>query len=250
MHLFGRSIVRGNCSSMSSRWVSVAAQPITVLLYGACRRYCSARAASRCSSWCMTNSGIIRGAGVSSRRGWSLGYSCASAGSDAHRCCRRAWRNPVTQPISALRVFGCGISTASRARYASSAARSSGPGPTSANPGVNCDKRTRAMRSRPVNAPNVEVHSYSKDGAMPVKNASDPVYAPNSYGGPTADPSHTTEALWYADGDGPHRTHCAPPTTMTTGVRPARWCARSWTRRHAHDWYPMWPRICETGCPT
>jgi len=32
------------------------------------------------------------------------------------------------------------------------------------------------------------VHSYSKDGAMRIRNATDPVYAPNSYGGPQADP--------------------------------------------------------------
>jgi catalase len=53
----------------------------------------------------------------------------------------------------------------------------------------------------PVNAPKAEVHSYSKDGAMRVRNVSDPVYAPNSYGGPMADPSRTAEALWHADGE-------------------------------------------------
>jgi catalase len=53
----------------------------------------------------------------------------------------------------------------------------------------------------PVNSPKVEAHSYSKDGGMRVKNVSDPVYAPNSKGGPKADPSRTAEALWYADGD-------------------------------------------------
>ncbi len=53
----------------------------------------------------------------------------------------------------------------------------------------------------PVNAPKAEVHSYSKDGAMRVRNVSDPVYAPNSYGGPKADPSRTAEALWHADGE-------------------------------------------------
>jgi catalase len=53
----------------------------------------------------------------------------------------------------------------------------------------------------PVNAPKVPVHSYSKDGAMRVKNVSDPVYAPNSYGGPQADPARTAEALWYSDGE-------------------------------------------------
>ena len=40
----------------------------------------------------------------------------------------------------------------------------------------------------PVNRPKVPVHSYSKDGAMRVENVSDPVYAPNSKGGPKADP--------------------------------------------------------------
>ncbi len=54
----------------------------------------------------------------------------------------------------------------------------------------------------PVNSPRVEVHSYSKDGAMRVKNASDPVYAPNSYGGPKADPALTDDGgHWSADGD-------------------------------------------------
>jgi catalase len=54
----------------------------------------------------------------------------------------------------------------------------------------------------PVNRPKSPVHSYSKDGAMRVQNVSDPVYAPNSYGGPKADPERTDAAgLWYADGD-------------------------------------------------
>jgi catalase len=54
----------------------------------------------------------------------------------------------------------------------------------------------------PVNRPKVPVHSYSKDGAMRVDNVSDPVYAPNSYGGPVADPSRTDDGgLWHADGD-------------------------------------------------
>lgn len=57
-------------------------------------------------------------------------------------------------------------------------------------------------RQIPVNRPQVPVHSYSKDGAMRMDNVTDPVYAPNSYGGPEADPSLTDEAgLWHADGD-------------------------------------------------
>ncbi|WP_418888661.1 catalase [Mycolicibacterium neoaurum] len=53
----------------------------------------------------------------------------------------------------------------------------------------------------PVNSPKTEVHSYSKDGAMRVTNVTDPVYAPNSYSGPAADPARTAEPLWHADGD-------------------------------------------------
>ncbi len=57
-------------------------------------------------------------------------------------------------------------------------------------------------RQIPVNSPHVEVHSYSKDGAMRMQNVTDPVYAPNSYGGPKADPALTDDGgLWYADGD-------------------------------------------------
>jgi catalase len=55
-------------------------------------------------------------------------------------------------------------------------------------------------RQIPVNSPKVEVNSYSKDGAMRMKNASDPVYAPNSYGGPQADPARAAEVRWHADG--------------------------------------------------
>lgn len=37
---------------------------------------------------------------------------------------------------------------------------------------------------------------------MRMDNVTDPVYAPNSYGGPQADPSKTDDGgLWYADGD-------------------------------------------------
>jgi catalase len=54
----------------------------------------------------------------------------------------------------------------------------------------------------PVNAPKAPVHSYSKDGLMRTVNVTDPVYAPNSYGGPAADPSRTDDSgLWAADGE-------------------------------------------------
>jgi catalase len=54
----------------------------------------------------------------------------------------------------------------------------------------------------PVNAPKSPLHSYSKDGPMRYQNVSDPVYAPNSYGGPRADATTYGEsAVWYTDGD-------------------------------------------------
>ncbi len=54
----------------------------------------------------------------------------------------------------------------------------------------------------PVNAPQVPVHSYNKDGAMRIKNVSDPVYAPNSKGGPKADTERYPETgTWESSGD-------------------------------------------------
>jgi catalase len=54
----------------------------------------------------------------------------------------------------------------------------------------------------PVNAPVAPVHSYSKDGPMRYQTVSDPVYAPNSKGGPRADSGGIGEpAGWYADGN-------------------------------------------------
>jgi catalase len=54
----------------------------------------------------------------------------------------------------------------------------------------------------PVNASRSPVHSYSKDGAMRYEPVSDPVYAPNSKGGPQADTeSYGEPAGWHADGD-------------------------------------------------
>ena len=78
----------------------------------------------------------------------------------------------------------------------------------------------------PVNAPNAPVHSYSKDGVMRTVNVTDPVYAPNSYGGPAADPSRTDEAgLWAQTVRWSGRATSSTPRT-TTGARRARWSAR------------------------
>jgi catalase len=54
----------------------------------------------------------------------------------------------------------------------------------------------------PVNAPVAPVNSYSKDGAMRYAKVSDPVYAPNSKGGPKADTARYGEpAGWHTDGE-------------------------------------------------
>ncbi|GAA3025566.1 catalase [Gordonia defluvii] len=53
----------------------------------------------------------------------------------------------------------------------------------------------------PVNRPRNEVHSYSKDGAMRIDPVHDPVYAPNSKGGPAADYPGQAEPQWAADGE-------------------------------------------------
>ena len=53
----------------------------------------------------------------------------------------------------------------------------------------------------PVNTPVVPVHGYSKDGVMRIRNVADPVYAPNSKGGPQADTEAYQPNYWYSDGD-------------------------------------------------
>jgi catalase len=51
----------------------------------------------------------------------------------------------------------------------------------------------------PINAPQSPVHSYSKDGPMTYRhNGTQPVYAPNSRGGPKADPA-TELPTWWAE---------------------------------------------------
>lgn len=49
----------------------------------------------------------------------------------------------------------------------------------------------------PVNEPHSEVHSYNKDGQMAFRHSGDqPVYAPNSYGGPVADTEAGADLTW------------------------------------------------------
>jgi catalase len=54
----------------------------------------------------------------------------------------------------------------------------------------------------PINRPQCPVHSYNKDGPMRYEGGSDPVYAPNSYGGPAADEARYGEQeTWDVSGD-------------------------------------------------
>jgi catalase len=54
----------------------------------------------------------------------------------------------------------------------------------------------------PVNRPRSVVHSYNRDGAMAYDNPGDPVYAPNSVGGPAADPgSFGLDPSWGVTGE-------------------------------------------------
>jgi len=53
----------------------------------------------------------------------------------------------------------------------------------------------------PINAPKVDVHSYNKDAAMTYHHAGDqPVYAPNSHGGPQADTNRAADLSWSVPG--------------------------------------------------
>jgi catalase len=54
----------------------------------------------------------------------------------------------------------------------------------------------------PINAPKSPVHSYNKDGTMTFRNpGAQPVYSPNSYGGPEADPAKAQPGWWVEAGE-------------------------------------------------
>ena len=72
----------------------------------------------------------------------------------------------------------------------------------------------------PVNAPQCPFHSYSKGGAMRIEQVSDPVYAPNSYGGPAADPErYPADATWSGGGQFQHSPY-TPHAEDTDFVQP------------------------------
>ena len=50
----------------------------------------------------------------------------------------------------------------------------------------------------PINSPKSPVNSYNKDAAMTYHHGGNqPVYAPNSYGGPQADPARGSDLFWH-----------------------------------------------------
>jgi catalase len=63
----------------------------------------------------------------------------------------------------------------------------------------------------PVNQPVDAVHNYNKDGPMRYRHSGNqPVYAPNSYGGPTADPQRYRDPSWMVEASEIMRTAYEP----------------------------------------
>jgi hypothetical protein len=73
-----------------------------------------------------------------------------------------------------------------------------------------------------VNAPRSPVHSCNKDGPMACRHAgSQPVYAPDSYRGPQADPDRAADLGWSVEAA--ERPAATPATsTPTTTASPSR----------------------------
>ncbi len=102
----------------------------------------------------------------------------------------------------------------------------------------------------PVNTPQVPVHSYSKDGVMRTVNVTDPVYAPNSYGGPKADPSQTDQAgLWATDGDMVRSAYTLRSRRRRLRTGRARRCAKYSTTRPGIGWSRTSRATCSTASP-
>ncbi len=73
----------------------------------------------------------------------------------------------------------------------------------------------------PVNRPRSEVHSYNKDGSMRIQHDGDqPVYAPNSYGGPRADLDRYSDPGWFVEAGEIMRTAYLPHAEDSDFVQP------------------------------
>ena len=89
----------------------------------------------------------------------------------------------------------------------------------------------------PVNRPKVAgAHATPRTARCGTTTVGDPVYAPNSYGGPTADPPRTDDGgLGRRRRDGARRVHAAR-RGRRLGPGRARWSARCSTTPPAIDW--------------
>jgi catalase len=73
----------------------------------------------------------------------------------------------------------------------------------------------------PVNQPKAEVHSYNKDGAMRyIHSGNQPVYAPNSYGGPKADAEQYPDPSWFVNAGEIMRTAYVAHAEDTDFIQP------------------------------
>jgi len=75
---------------------------------------------------------------------------------------------------------------------------------------------------------------------MRIDNVSDPVYAPNSKGGPKADPERYPEvAIWSASGEFIRAAYTKRKDDDDFG-QPGTLVRKVWTMRSATGWCPMW----------
>jgi catalase len=73
----------------------------------------------------------------------------------------------------------------------------------------------------PINRPINEVHNYYKDGPMRYHHSGNqPVYAPNSYGGPKADAQRYHDPSWFVEGDEIMRSAYTPHAEDNDFVQP------------------------------
>ncbi|CAM5565412.1 Catalase OS=Streptomyces tendae OX=1932 GN=GUR47_23465 PE=3 SV=1 [Streptomyces tendae] len=92
-----------------------------------------------------------------------------------------------------------------------------------------------------MNAPVVDVRTYSKDGAMAYRKTTHPVYAPNSKGGPAADTERFgTPPSWETDGAITRTAYVSHAEDDDWRSVRAPWCARYWTTRPGTGWSTTW----------
>src|SRR5260370_11184572 len=77
----------------------------------------------------------------------------------------------------------------------------------------------------PINKPSNEVRNYNKDGPMRYHhNGNQPVYAPNSYGGPRADPQRYHDPSWLVEAATTILTTYVAHTNANNFIHPCTLC--------------------------